>query len=966
MSGVLRKVVSIAAIVAGIALAIPSGGTSLLAVGLGVSSTAAAAIVVGLSLGASLLAPKPKAPKVPESATDRLNASIDPRAPRKIAFGTTALATDIVDQEFSDDETLLRRFIVCASHKVWDIAEIWFDDELAWTELGGVQGKFVGYLTVAITPFGDSSYNTGPRMGDSRKMTGLANVYFIYKLTGNTKKESSPFAQSIPTRLTIKGSGALVYDPRFDSTRGGSGSQRTDDQDTWAFTTSGIDSGENPVIQLLFYLLGWRINGKLAVGKGIPPERIDFDSFITAANLCDEDVEVSAGGTEPRYRSAGVFSEGDSPTTVLDNLKAACNAVLDDVDGKIRIQVLHNDLAAPIASFTDDDVLGAFKWQQTQALDQSFNVLRGSFPNPATLYQMVEYPEVRIDSIDSIDRIETIDFAMVQSVSQAQRLAKQRLQRAQYGGMFSAEFQFTAWRVQRGDVITLTFSPLGWEDKLFRVVETSVRIDGVVPMLLREENEDIYAWDASDAPAVVPADPTTYDPLARPPTPDDADWTLTAVVAQDETPAILVEGISEYPGAQSVAIEHRRVGDIGWTSDGQQEASEPVSLVIGGLEGETDYEARVANRSAAGVSDWLVLDAVTTPANPLLDMLADFSAANNQNSAAIPDPTFATDGSAIFHTINDNGSVDYGTKWSWSGSADDVDGIEGALIGRASASAYTIGSSPDIEDHFRLPPDVLAFGVKGVNPTANFTSYIRYYRRVDPSVWATWAAANSGLAATTISGLIVSAWVKPSRSDENPYKPETSAAYSGTIEGVTTLTIVDGVDRAMNAIRSDYTVSPGGVVTDSVDTDAINNAGYGTLASTVILSASDSYDNLLFGTSFDVEGYLVVKCIIPVRLVVVNPTLNTTYSITFNAQIYPNPSGPAVLGPDVVLEELWNGASATGSFNLAMRNVEFEWRFTGLTAGTYQVGVHAETPSTNGAFLQVDRYVKGEDMRAIK
>jgi hypothetical protein len=178
--------------------------------------------------------------------------------------------------------------------------------------------------------------------------------------------------------------------------------------------------------------------------------------------------------------------------------------------------------------------------------------------------------------------------------------------------------------------------------------------------------------------------------------------------------------------------------------------------------------------------------------------------------------------------------------------------------------------------------------------------------------------------------------------------------------------LVDGADRALNAINSDYTISSGAVVTDSIDTDAINNAGYGTLASTVILSASDSYDNLLFGTSFDVEGYLVVRCIVPVRLTVVNPTAGSVFSITFNALIYPNPSGPAVPGPDVVLEERWDGASATGSFNLAMRNVEFEWRFTGLTPGTYQVGIHADTPSTNGAFLQVDRYIKGEDMRAIK
>ena len=60
----------------------------------------------------------------------------------------------------------------------------------------------------------------------------------------------------------------MLYDPRMDSTvAGGSGAQRADDQTTWVWDD---DACRNPALALLFYLLGWRINGELAVGKGIP------------------------------------------------------------------------------------------------------------------------------------------------------------------------------------------------------------------------------------------------------------------------------------------------------------------------------------------------------------------------------------------------------------------------------------------------------------------------------------------------------------------------------------------------------------------------------------------------------------------------------------------------------------------------------------------------------------------------
>jgi hypothetical protein len=512
-------VAAVAAIATGVGAAL--GGTMVLAIG---GTTIAASAIAGaaslISMGASLLG-RPKSPQIGGANQDRLTVSLDVRAPRVMAFGRTALATDLRDQEFTGaDKEYLHRFIVVAAHRVNAIQELWFDDKLAWTSAGGVQGEFVGYLTATPVLEGGpaNAINISARMGATRRFTGLAYLYLRFKLTGNSKKTESPFAQQVPTRVTIVGEGIPCYDPRQDSTQpGGAGAHRAANQATWTYGAHA----RNLACQYATYLLGWRIQNpqsgtwKLSVGAGTPPDRFDWPSFIEGANLCDEPVALAAGGTEPRYRGDGLVNELIDPIQVTEAFKAAMNADVDDQDGLIRLTVFHNDLAVPDAVFSTEDVENDYQWLQTPPLNESFNVVRGTFvdPDPRSLYQPNEYREVRIASPDGIDRVHPADFGFVQSRGQAERLAKQRLQRELYGGTFRSTFLAPGWKVQKNSPVRLNFAPEGWTNKLFRVAEyENARPDGRVPMVLREEHANIYAWDAEESPAVQIADPTEYSP----------------------------------------------------------------------------------------------------------------------------------------------------------------------------------------------------------------------------------------------------------------------------------------------------------------------------------------------------------------------------------------------------------------------------------------------------------------------
>lgn len=539
--GKVLKAVAIAAVIVGVGIATGGigfaptiGATTATVAGVTVTT----ATVVGSSLAFTALGSALAAmavstvlsgvsaqvfgPKMPKAQMSRLNPTLEPQAHRKFVFGETAMNTDVRYYETSGtDQEYFDYIIATSAHEVESIDEIWFDDQIAWTSSGGVAAFYSGYLTISTRPVGTSantiSINGGGIWGSTCRLTGCSYVYLRLKRTGNGKKAESPLVNGLPGRVTIKGKGAKMYDPRLDSTvTGGSGSHRANDQTTWG--TANSTNRDNPALQLLWFLLGWNINSKLSVGCGIPYQRIDLPSFITAANICDEAITLAAGGTQPRYRTAGVGSDADVRMEIIQILLSSMNATLRDSNGKLALTVMKNDLATPVLSFDDDDILGDFAWNQTRGLDEMMNAVHGKYTDPSnnSLYQPVEYPTISITSIDGIERMQTFDLPWVQEGRRAQRIAKQVLQRAQYKGIFSASFTMKALGCEVGDIVYISFGPLGWSNKPFRILSQGISNTGQVPMTMIEENAAIYAWDAEESAVVTPTAPTVYDPMNSP------------------------------------------------------------------------------------------------------------------------------------------------------------------------------------------------------------------------------------------------------------------------------------------------------------------------------------------------------------------------------------------------------------------------------------------------------------------
>ncbi|GAA3254495.1 phage tail tip fiber protein [Sphingomonas yabuuchiae] len=535
----MAKAIKIAgAVVVGAGLILATGGIAAgftLGAALGAGSGVLGLSIGGLILAGSTIATLGSAldrPKVPQVQSDRLYAQLNPREFRKTVLGQTAMPVDVRHEEWEGTNQEWCRWIVGhASHGIDGVEEIWFGTELAWSATTGVTAKYRGYFFVDAVVLEGSPANAlalSNQWNGTRRLTGCAYSAWRFKTTGNTKKAESPFSGGPPNRITVIGRGAKLYDPRRDSTvPGGNGPMRADDQSTWRFVTDdGVTIGENLPLQILRMALGSRIRNpvtgelRLATGSGVPKRRINMASFIVAANLADEQVNRSAGGTEPRYHGACVLSEGDEPRTWYEMLCAACNARFRDTGGKLSIDIAHNDFAAAATDdgLTTDDVVGPHRWEPDASLDAIPNIVRGKYVDASapSLYQLIDYPEIRISSLDGVDRILPLDLGAVESVSQAQRVAKQALQRKQYPRTFTAPFDIRAWKYPVGALVPFTYAPLSFKRVLFRVREQELGQDGQCVMTLSYEHPSFYAWDADDRAPVMAADPIVYDASNNP------------------------------------------------------------------------------------------------------------------------------------------------------------------------------------------------------------------------------------------------------------------------------------------------------------------------------------------------------------------------------------------------------------------------------------------------------------------
>ncbi|TGV61127.1 hypothetical protein EN784_01630 [bacterium M00.F.Ca.ET.141.01.1.1] len=181
--------------------------------------------------------------------------------------------------------------------------------------------------------------------------------------------------------------GTPLYDWRKDTTVGGSGSHRWNDQATWEFT-------ENPMLMAYALERGIFNGTEMMVGKGVSSSRLPLDTWTLAANISDEIV-----GSGKRY-TAGLIAAAGSGITHDQNLQPlleACAATwVEDASGEFPIAGAAQSI---VFTFTDDDIMvdETFRFSAKRTKSELINTLAGTYLEPDNFYEKTPFA-VRINA----------------------------------------------------------------------------------------------------------------------------------------------------------------------------------------------------------------------------------------------------------------------------------------------------------------------------------------------------------------------------------------------------------------------------------------------------------------------------------------------------------------------------------------------------------------------------------------
>ena len=441
-----------------------------------------------------------------QAANDRLNMSVNATAEGKFVFGETASGTDVVYQEKIGDDKVL--FIVAAAwHEIESYGKLYFNDEEITLDGTGLStGDWAGAVKVyrnlgELTQ--DALVIPTSTWPPSAKGAGVAHFALLFDLAGDKGQEK--LGGGIPSRITQVIKGAKVYDPRLDTSIGGSGSHRVDDQSTWEWSA-------NWALIVAHYLLGYRQNGKLIYGVGVEAGDIDWQQVADMAAVCDTTVDGAA-----KYEIGGIIPISNDHEAVIKQLESAIDGKVAKIGGKYYIYAPHDDTADVKMVITDDDIIAqsGVNFSPTAGLQTLYNTATGQYISPAQLFQFVSYPEVVETTAledDGKARIVQYDFALLQSEKIAQRVARERIRRSRFTGSMSLAMGPKYIALKPFDVVQVNIKETDNQPELFRVIRIVGSVNGYAEIELIEEDASIYDVSSALGPALTQLSPNAYDP----------------------------------------------------------------------------------------------------------------------------------------------------------------------------------------------------------------------------------------------------------------------------------------------------------------------------------------------------------------------------------------------------------------------------------------------------------------------
>lgn len=517
--------------------------------------TAASMALNGTLSGSS----QPESPSFTSEAKARTQMIRASTEPRRIVYGEALCSGVLVYAASTGNKNeYLHLVITLAAHQVQSIGAIYFNDELVGDlDAGGnvTTGRFAGKVrikkhlgSVDQVPDADLAAEVPEWATKYRPLRGIAYMYL------RLQYDRDVFPTGIPNpKAVVKGKA-----------------------DIWDFRTNTYGWSDNPGLCTLDYIL-WKNGMKCAL------EEVRLDTWIAAANACDELVNIT-GGTQKRYTLNGTFTLDQNPGDLLNRLRSAMAGAAIYSMGQWSGYAGVADVAQ--GSLNEDDLRGPLKFRTNHARSEIYNAVRGTYVNPADYWQATDFPVVTspyYEAQDGNERIyKDVELPFTTDSVMAQRLAKVELEthRQQTTVQFPAKMsaiRFVPWRP-----IKLSIAQLGWVDKWFRIMSWKLSEDGGVDLELREYSAAAYDWNMGMATTTDPAPNTSLTKPWDVPAPGAPTVSESLYVTRDgagvKVQVDLVWTASQSAFVDRYEIRYKLSSDDVWTDAGRTRDAQ-VSLL---------------------------------------------------------------------------------------------------------------------------------------------------------------------------------------------------------------------------------------------------------------------------------------------------------------------------------------------------------------------------------------------------
>lgn len=492
--------------------------------------------------------------------------------------------------------------------------------------------RYLDGRQTAADPFLLSAYGPGTdwdrRSGRpwTSDMVGVGTCYAVLTF------EFDPELYKGLPRVRFELAGVPLYDPRRDSSVGGNGSHRWNNPATWEPTRNGMLIAYN-------ILRGIPIGGGPLWGYGAAAEDLPTAAWFPALNAASQVVDGAM-----RWQAGYEIGVEQEPAEVLDEVLKVCCAKVAEVGGTWKPRV--GPPAAPVAWISDDDLLADQETTFTPfpALEQTWNGVQASFPDPGSLWRPKDAPPRYNPAWEAADggqrRVAELDLSACPWPAQVQRVMAAYINEERRFRRHVIVLPPQLEAIEPLDVISWTSNENGYQDKLFEVTEVAQDpVTMAVTLSVAEVDPADYDW----TPGMLLPSPPASVVAVRPAPVVPTSFSVRGLALKDDQgrprrPALqILWGGWALQGVTSAHWEVRRTGETD-TMRGMVGDPAVGEVVVAGLIAATNYQARLSFIGRRGVPvAWTPWTTARTPDVRLewADFTADVQAELALNDARI-------------------------------------------------------------------------------------------------------------------------------------------------------------------------------------------------------------------------------------------------------------------------------------------------------------------------------------------